>query len=409
MSTKNPTRTIEYVFRRNSSSLFHIVYWQTRTTSSINSHESTSYLRSLPQLIKFPSILSFSQPILSSILSFTPPTISKSRPPTISSPSPRRKSQHDSTIAEQSNPINGSGFHSVTIVSTLLTDFNCNSIDFHHLHILIYTHSFDFQRVISTMNTIESLIDLLPFQLVHRLFKTTQIRSSSSMFELYSQQQRAIRGEPSNETMPEQCSYLFILIDLLLIYVRSYSAKLSDVQENREIHLRSYRLLSRLCHNLSSLCIDCVIVSDDINRLLRRVAFQKIILHLFHRTIPRQSSVDITDESNLDLSSDALSQELVHLLEEMIFLEHLITTTDADLFGQSLVNQTLFLSIILQYLKNLHWIENHRFIIDFIVRILPYCGSALKTIGIRVIEQICRNLCLIVHQDPQRKMKQRFK
>lgn len=255
------------------------------------------------------------------------------------------------------------------------------------------------------MNTIESLIDLLPFQLVHRLFKTTQIRSFSSMYELYSQQQRAIRGELSTETMPDQCSYLFLLIDLLLIYVRSYSSKLSDVQENREIHLRSYRLLSRLCHNLSSLCIDCVLVSDDINRLLRRVTFQKIILHLFHRTIPRQSSIGITDDDNLDL----LSQELIHLLEEMIFLEHLITSTDAELFDQSLVNQTLFLSIILQYLKNLHWIENHRFIIDFIVRILPYCGSALKTIGIRVIEQICRNLCLIVHQDPQRQMKHRFK
>ena len=259
------------------------------------------------------------------------------------------------------------------------------------------------------MNTIESLIDLLPFQLVHRLFTTAQSRSSSSMYALYSHHQRAIRGDLSNEMMPDQCSYLFILIDLLLIYVRSYSAKSSDVQENREIHLRSYRLLSRLCHNLSSLCIDCVIVSDDINRLLRRVAFQKIILHLFHRTIPRQSSVGIAGEDNLDLSSDSLSHELIHLLEEMIFLEHLITTTDADLFVQSLVNQTLFLSIILQYLKNLHWIENHRFIIDFIVRILPYCGSALKTIGIRVIEQICRNLCLIVHQDPQRKMKHRFK
>ena len=384
---------------------------QSQSISNVNHHESTSYIKSLPLYIKFPSILNLSQPILSGIGYFSPPRISKSpkssRQATISSPLTGRTGRFDSSGAEHSiplaSPAKASRSHSLTIAG-LMGESSSLPTDFHHLHVLIYTQSFDFHRVISTMNIVESLIDLLPFQLVHRLFMTTNIRSSLPMSELYSRHQRAIRGDDF-QTTSGQFSYLFVLIDLLLIYIRSYSSKSGEIPENREIHLRSYRLLSRLCHDLSSLCIDRVLTSVDVNQLLRRVAFQKIILHLFRRTIP----LGIMNEDTLSFSSDSLSHELIHLLEEMIFLEHLITTTDGNLFDQSLVNQSLFLSIIVQYLKNLHWIEKHRSIIDFIVRILPYCGSALKTIGLRLIEQICRNLCLIVHHDPQGKMKLRFK
>ena len=84
---------------------------------------------------------------------------------------------------------------------------------------------------------------------------------------------------------------------------------------------------------------------------------------------------------------------------------HLITKTNQNNANQNplryidhqpIVNQSLFLSSILQYLKQLDFIENHRHIISLVVRILPHCGSSLKSISSLVIEQISRNLCFVV-------------
>ncbi|CAF2541147.1 unnamed protein product [Rotaria sp. Silwood2] len=92
--------------------------------------------------------------------------------------------------------------------------------------------------------------------------------------------------------------------------------------------------------------------------------------------------------------------------EEIILLENIIYSTDLNLIDQLTVNQTIFLSTILQYLKRIYSIENHYYIISLDVKILPHCGSALKTIISRVIEQICRNLTFVVqcYSQPERKL-----
>jgi hypothetical protein len=80
--------------------------------------------------------------------------------------------------------------------------------------------------------------------------------------------------------------------------------------------------------------------------------------------------------------------------------------------NQPIVNQSLFLTSILQYLKQIDFIENHRHIISLVVRILPHCGSSLKSISSLVIEQICRNLCFVVqthNQQQQQGNKIKFK
>lgn len=69
--------------------------------------------------------------------------------------------------------------------------------------------------------------------------------------------------------------------------------------------------------------------------------------------------------------------------------------------NQPVVNQSLFLSSILQYLKQIDFIENHRFMISLVVRVLPHCGASLKSISSFVIEQICRNLCFVVQAHNQ--------
>ncbi|CAF4007891.1 unnamed protein product, partial [Rotaria sp. Silwood1] len=80
-----------------------------------------------------------------------------------------------------------------------------------------------------------------------------------------------------------------------------------------------------------------------------------------------------------------------------------------NLSYQLTINQTIFLSTILQYLKQIHSIENHHYIINSVIRILPHCGSALKIISTRVIEQICRNLTFVVQYYDQQETKLELK
>jgi hypothetical protein len=293
-----------------------------------------------------------------------------------------------------------------------------DSMDFNYDYILVYTQSYDYNRVRSALNIIESLIDLIPHQLIHTLLMTPNIQLSSInihnsyMNELFLKHCRSIEGKDcdfSNENNNEHQSYLFILLNLLLIYIRSYYSKDFDNQKNRQIHIRSLILLTRICHDLSYICMDNTIFINHVNNLFKTTSFQKIVLYLFKQIINKTSNL----QSDIELLHDQLTKEyikqLIRLLEEIILLENIIYSADADLIIQPIVNQTIFLSTILQYLKQLCFIENHRYIISLVVRILPHCGSALKSISIQVIEQICRNLCFVVRYYIQQESKIKLK
>ena len=158
--------------------------------------------------------------------------------------------------------------------------------------------------------------------------------------------------------------------------------------------------------------MDNVILINYVINLLKKVSFQKIILCLFNRIINKKSDllkVKIIYDYHHDYLYEQLTKQylkqLIQLLEESILLEHIIQSTDSNLIHQLIVNQTSFLSTILQYLKQISFIENHRYIISLVGKILPHCGSALKTISTRVIEQMCRNLCFVVQYYNQQETK----
>ena len=385
-------------------------------------------------------------------------------------------------------------------------------LDFHLAYFLLYTQTYDYNRVTFALNIIESLIELLPRQLIHSLLITSNTQSSlinmhnSRLHELSLRHRRAIEGKNfysslENSSNYHQQSYLFTLLNLLLIYTRSYYPKsfehrltLYDMQGNRKVHLRSLALLRRICRELSYICMENLHVNmvliNYINDLFQKLSFQKTILHLFNTIIEKLSTktrgnklrtlTKITYDFNIEPLHDELTRqylrELVQLLEEIILLEHILhqyqqrhevnpnqstlttfashilssvtsnsvqmkaneyaniasfhfrTHTDLDYINltaktnqvnplryidnQPIVNQSLFLSSILQYLKQIDFIENHRHIISLVVRILPHCGSSLKSISSLVIEQICRNLCFVVqaHQHQQQQAnKMKFK
>jgi hypothetical protein len=162
--------------------------------------------------------------------------------------------------------------------------------------------------------------------------------------------------------------------------------------------------------------MDNIILINYVINLFKKVSFQKIILCLFNRIIHKKSDLFkikiIYDCNNKFLHEQLTKQyltQLIQLIEEIILLENIIDSIDFNLINQLFVNQSIFLTTILQYLKQIHFIENHRYILSLVVRILPHCGSALKTISTRVMDQICRNLCFVVQYHSQEETKIKFK
>jgi hypothetical protein len=375
-------------------------------------------------------------------------------------------------------------------------------IDSHLAYILLYTQPYDYNRITFALNIIESLINLMPQQLIHTLLITTNNQPSlinmhnSRLHELSLRHRRAIEGKNfyssiENFLTNQHQSYLYTLINILLIYTRSYYPKsfehrltMHDMQGNRKVHIQSLTLLKRICHDLSYLCMENVHINlqliNYLNELFQKLSFQKTILHLFNTIIEKiffkqrlnksktltKTIYDYNIESLYDELTRQYLRELVQLLEEIILLENIIhyyqqrhdnqspvqtfasnilasvtsnniqlksnqysnissfqfrNHSDIDFISlvtktnqtnsttnplryidnQPIVNQSLFLSSILQYLKQIDFIENHRHIISLVIRILPHCGSSLKSISSLVIEQICRNLCFVVQTHNQ--------
>ena len=386
-------------------------------------------------------------------------------------------------------------------------------IDLHLAYIILYSQPYDYNRVTFALNIIESLIDLIPQQLIHTLLLTTNIQSSpinmynNRLHELSVRHRRAIEGKNfyssiENLLNNQHQSYLYTLLNILLIYTRSYYPKsfehrlnIHDMQGNRKVHIRSLTLLKRICHDLSYICMENVHINSQLitylHDLFEKISFQKTILHLFNTTIEKinhktrliktktltKNIYDYNIEPIYDELTRQYLRELVQLLEEIILLENIlqyyqhrydlnsnqnpiqtfasnilasITSNSTQLKGNEqsnlslfqfrhhsdldfinlitknnqmnsttnplryidnlpIVNQNLFLSSILQYLKQIDFIENHRHIISLVVRILPHCGSSLKSISSSVIEQICRNLCFVVQTQNQQQQQQGIK
>ncbi|CAF3374341.1 unnamed protein product [Rotaria sp. Silwood1] len=402
---------------------------QIRTISLMTSSESVDHIKSSPQPIKFPTISSLSQPILFNIRSFSPPTLLKSvkqRTPTMPTLFNRNNTQFESS---NNIIINNSSYSQSMPNSSIMTESNLSqmndSMDFQNAYILLYTQPYDYNRIILSLNIIDSLFDLIPQQLIQTLLITSNNPSlpisihNKQMHELFLKHRRSIEGKDfdlSNENNQEYQSYLYLLLNILLIYTYSYYPKYFNIQKNHIIHIRSLILLTRICHDLSYICVDNTLLINYIINLFKKLSFQKIILCLFNRFVNKESDllkIKVIYDSKNELLYDQFTKEylkqLIRLLEEIILLENIIYSIDVNLIDQLTINQTIFLSTILQYLKQIHSIENHHYIINSVIRILPHCGSALKTISTRVIEQICRNLNFVVQYYDQQETKLELK
>lgn len=269
-----------------------------------------------------------------------------------------------------------------------------NSTDIQDTYILIYTQAYDHNRVTLVLNIIDSLLDFIPEQLIQSLLVTSNIQASpicihnKELNELFLKHCYSIEGKKFdfiNENSQECKSYLYLLLNILLVYTYSYYPRMFDSEKNLAVKIRSLMLLTRICHDLSCICMDNKVFATCVVNLLKKISFQKIILSLFNRIINKESYF----------------KHLIRLLEEIILLENIIKSTDSNLIDQSIADQTIFISTILQYLKSMDFINYHQQIISFIIRILPHCDSGLKTISIRIIEQICLNITFMVQNHTQ--------
>ncbi|CAF1093610.1 unnamed protein product [Adineta ricciae] len=368
----------------------------------INPGEPLSQVRSSPQSIKFPSFSSLSPSIFSNILSLS----TKPRTPTLS-PSALLNSSYQT--------------HSVPTTSSTISEDISQLINSPYDYILFYNGTYDFERIITSLTIIENLLDLIPDQLVQYLLRTSSIQSASmnmhnkQMHELYRKQMDLIVGKDFDLSTEEHQSYLYVLLNILLMFTYSYQEKCHDIQENHRVQVRCLVLLARVCHHVSSICMENGDLSTYVVSLMKKIAFQKIVLCLFNRIIKPSSHFSscktIYDLNNQVLHEQSIKQYLKHLvqlLEELILLENIISHADINLIQQFIVNQELFISTILQYLKQIHSIENHRYIISLVVRILPHCGTALKLISTRVIGQMCQNLCFVAQYHSQQDVKIKF-
>lgn len=346
-------------------------------------------MKTSPQPAKFPSISSFSQPIISNFLSFSPSVISRAM---------RTRAPIMPTVLLKNTDSNFTS-------SSRSDDTSSNiPIDPRDAYILFYTQSYDYDRVLLSLNIIERLIELLPQQLVHYLLFTSNIQTSPmNVQDLFLK--RCQTFDLSKENTREYQTYLYLLLNTLLIFTHTYQPQSQDIQSNCQVHIHSLIILSRICHELSTLCMDNHLLKDYVVNLFKRISFQKIILTLFNRMINKRINFIRLQTFLHDQLIKQYLKEFLQLVKELILFEHVISSsTDPNVISQPLVQQTIFLSSILQCLKQISFIQYHRSIIHFVLEILPHCGSALKTISIRLIEQICRNLCFFTQFYNQSKM-----
>ena len=74
-----------------------------------------------------------------------------------------------------------------------------------------------------------------------------------------------------------------------------------------------------------------------------------------------------------------------------------LQTTTRYIHSNQICGQSMFISAILFYLKNMNLVDYHLAVLKLIKNSLPSCGDALRSISMCVPEQLCRNLYFITN------------
>ncbi|CAF2527782.1 unnamed protein product [Rotaria sp. Silwood2] len=212
-------------------------------------------------------------------------------------------------------------------------------------------------------------------------------------------------------TIEQLCGIINMLLDI---------ASLDSSTDIQSEHLPEmlYHLIKTMNNNIHKFTADQITLCVEVLlKILKKVVPTNTThrLSIFHRstsddilslTEQNQPIDNIFDENLTDTLFQSRNHSEIDFINLITKTNQINSTTNPLRYidNQPIVNQSLFLSSILQYLKQIDFIENHRHIISLVVRILPHCGSSLKSISSLVIEQICRNLCFVVqtyHQQQQ--------
>lgn len=319
-----------------------------------------------------------------------------------------------------------------------------------HMHILLYTQKFDYNRTMYALTTIKSMLVTCPRLIVTAMVTTSisnvRTQQLAKLQSLLARHRKSVFGKNFFGTLPSDTlssyrsnMFIEVIISICLYFIRSYypnftMSKLSqeELQGNKEVHILACEVLTLLMSELISIMRESgKSLMSYIKDLLIRCKLQKALLHCAlasiynsrRKTGPETASkisetIILFNEENLDPSANETFQiRILNLLLVMIMLESRISkiqgqpdlykTVDWErskvMFHSSMstskyastlpiVQQGMFLSCILSAFKQPHMCHMHKQWIAMVTSALPYMGRALSSIVTCVVSQLCKNI-----------------
>ena len=318
-----------------------------------------------------------------------------------------------------------------------------------HMHMLLYTQKYDYQRTMYALSTLKSMLEACP-----RLMVTSLVTTSISSLRapqlaclqlLLARHRKSVFGknffgEIPAEVMSNYRSSMFIeiLISVCLYFIRGYYPNLmiskltfEELLGNKQVHIIATETLTLIMSEVISIMRDSgKNFTSYIGDLLQKCKVQKAILHCIlaviyngrrgndKDVIPKITEAIVAfNEEKLDSSSNETFQiKLLNMLLVLIMLEDQIgnnekstdmSQSDWDRLkvnyqhslsnirytvGNPIVQQGMFVSAVLSALKQHHLCHMHRHWISLVTSALPYMGKYLPGIIMTVVSQLCRNV-----------------
>ncbi|XP_052808898.1 protein dopey-1-like isoform X3 [Mya arenaria] len=327
-----------------------------------------------------------------------------------------------------------------------------------HMHILLYTQKYDYERTLYALSTLKAMLAACPRMLVTSLV-TTNISSLKApqlakLQLLLARHRKSVFGksffgEIPSETMSTYRSSMFIevLISVCLYFVRGYypnlmMSKLScdELLGNKQVHILAAETLTLMMSEVASIMKDSgKNFVSYIGDLFQRCKVQKALLHcvlaVIYNARKRKDSeagfkfteavVTFNEDQLQPAVNEAFLVKLLDLLVVMVTVEEQIgkyqsvsESTPASewdrlkvsyqpslnnvryTLGHPIVQQGMFVSGLLSALKQTHMCHLHRHWVGLVTATLPRMGRYLPGIVMTVVAQLCRNIeALAVHYE----------
>ena len=334
---------------------------------------------------------------------------------------------------------------------TKLDDKDSTDIHTLHMHMLLYSQKYDYERTLYALTTLKSMLVTCPRLMVTSLV-TTSISSlrapqMAKLQLLLARHRKSVFGknffgEIPAEVMSNYRSSMFIeiLISVCLYFIRGYYpnlmiSKLSgdELLGNKQVHILATEMLTLMTSEVICIMRDSgKSFVSYISDLLQRCKVQKALLHCMlaviynnrKKTDQENANFKITEaivvfnEESLEPSANETFQiKLLNFLLAMIMLEDQINKCKGSTesphglewdrlrvsyqpslnnvrynLGHPIVQQGMFVSGVLSALKQFHMCHMHRHWVGLITSSLPYMGKYLPGIIMTVVSQLCRNI-----------------